>query len=752
MDASGYIKNGDLDGLIKKANEDDKFKKAVEKILDENRDTLPKETIAYIEDGLKNTRGKDKKKRKSPVKESAIGDIEDNVEYGDYSDTGYIAGSQKEKIQAFIKRMMDSGKNVGVDDIDWEQLEENPREAQALIKKSNIIGKVDWDSLKEKGMEPGAGFLIDRVYASIASNPEDDVLSRKDYVNGIESLRNRLEGLKTVQEVRNALNEFGREYRSVSMNAEDTEKYNSLQKEWVALREGFRLTTRTAEDLYREVETVENQIRGYNRRADSDYIKNNPVRAEENKKEIEMRLSKLAIKKTIFENYVSSQKGMNVEYDEEGSAIITTPESIKADRLVHEFSDFKKEAMVRAWLSNDAARAWLSLGSRYINIIGWRSNAFRTNVGNVRRGKYDTWEWTDKSKSGGGTSRSKKFKLVVSDSFERIGGRQTNIKSTAELKDSFNLRDIQSGTYVLSDKESAKFHVEQTAGALSDLSEITGIEEKKIGMNGRLALAFGARGKGGAKAHYEPVQRVINITKMGGGGSLAHEWFHAFDNLITETMGEGASGVRFQSDSPSTIENPEFRKTFEDLSNSMLTGTVRVNKMVAVTDKQRRLAEANLKDPSNVIAEGILEAGNLKDAVIFVQDKMASQYRKRNRDTWIKIATAHYTPKDKDKAVIPTTETSSQFYSDSVSMDGGNPGRYWSQPLEMAARAFAGWTEERLNKTGRKSDYLSNHSNNESYDDYSPYPSGEEKTKIYESFDKMFEVIKNNDLIQKALC
>jgi len=54
-------------------------------------------------------------------------------------------------------------------------------------------------------------------------------------------------------------------------------------------------------------------------------------------------------------------------------------------------------------------------------------------------------------------------------------------------------------------------------------------------MNGRLAVAIGARGKGSAgfgkaaSAHYEPVERVINLTKMKGGGSLAHEWFHAFE-------------------------------------------------------------------------------------------------------------------------------------------------------------------------------------------------------------------------------
>ena len=48
----------------------------------------------------------------------------------------------------------------------------------------------------------------------------------------------------------------------------------------------------------------------------------------------------------------------------------------------------------------------------------------------------------------------------------------------------------------------------------------------------RLAIAFGARGRSGALAHYEPGRQVINLTKMKGAGSLAHEWGHALDHSL----------------------------------------------------------------------------------------------------------------------------------------------------------------------------------------------------------------------------
>ncbi|MBR2748247.1 MAG: hypothetical protein IKD95_07880, partial [Bacteroidales bacterium] len=39
---------------------------------------------------------------------------------------------------------------------------------------------------------------------------------------------------------------------------------------------------------------------------------------------------------------------------------------------------------------------------------------------------------------------------------------------------------------------------------------------------------------GGALAHYEPMKEVINLTRMKGAGSLAHEWFHALDNQLAK--------------------------------------------------------------------------------------------------------------------------------------------------------------------------------------------------------------------------
>lgn len=71
--------------------------------------------------------------------------------------------------------------------------------------------------------------------------------------------------------------------------------------------------------------------------------------------------------------------------------------------------------------------------------------------------------------------------------------------------------------------------------ALMDLSYALGLQPSNVSFNGTLAIAFGSRGRGGARsavAHYEPAREVINLTKMKGAGSLGHEWIHAMDHAV----------------------------------------------------------------------------------------------------------------------------------------------------------------------------------------------------------------------------
>lgn len=68
--------------------------------------------------------------------------------------------------------------------------------------------------------------------------------------------------------------------------------------------------------------------------------------------------------------------------------------------------------------------------------------------------------------------------------------------------------------------------------ALCDLQHILAVPPIVLSMQGAVALSFGSGGRPGASAHYQPAGRVLALAKNAGGGSLAHEWFHAFDHYI----------------------------------------------------------------------------------------------------------------------------------------------------------------------------------------------------------------------------
>lgn len=102
----------------------------------------------------------------------------------------------------------------------------------------------------------------------------------------------------------------------------------------------------------------------------------------------------------------------------------------------------------------------------------------------------------------------------------------------ADLADAFPFRGIEFGNWVTQEQRAA--FLNDTYVAMKDMLTVLDITPENITCNKDLAIAFGARGRGNfAVAHYEPLRRVINLTKTRGAGSLAHEWFHAIDRLAS---------------------------------------------------------------------------------------------------------------------------------------------------------------------------------------------------------------------------
>lgn len=114
--------------------------------------------------------------------------------------------------------------------------------------------------------------------------------------------------------------------------------------------------------------------------------------------------------------------------------------------------------------------------------------------------------------------------------------------SPQQFAEAFGFRGVQFGNYV--EDARRREDLNEAYDALMDMAGVLGVPPKALSLNGELGLAFGARGKGGkgaAAAHYEKGNVVINLTKRGGAGSLAHEWWHALDNYFSRSGGRGDS-------------------------------------------------------------------------------------------------------------------------------------------------------------------------------------------------------------------
>lgn len=101
-----------------------------------------------------------------------------------------------------------------------------------------------------------------------------------------------------------------------------------------------------------------------------------------------------------------------------------------------------------------------------------------------------------------------------------------------QFRDKFNFKGGEFGNWVPQDERQRILNM--AYDGLIDLSDILGVPPEALSLGGNLSIAFGSRGQGlqGAQAHYEPDRAVFNLTRIKGAGSVAHEWFHAFDHYF----------------------------------------------------------------------------------------------------------------------------------------------------------------------------------------------------------------------------
>ncbi|YAR72693.1 LPD38 domain-containing protein [Escherichia coli] len=249
--------------------------------------------------------------------------------------------------------------------------------------------------------------------------------------------------------------------------------------------------------------------------------------------------------------------------------------------------------------------------------------------------------------------------------------------SPEQFSDAFGFRGVQFGNYVEGPRRQADLN--RAYDSLHDLAEVLNVPTKALSLNGRLGLAFGARGKGKAAAHYEPGEVAINLTKGNGPGALAHEWFHSLDNYFgrydVSTDGKITSGGDY------------------------------------MTEAQR--------------AGRVFKDGRYVDAEYPVRQEVYDAF----------------------KGVMKAIN-SSDMLRRSERLDGVRSKPYWSTDVEMAARAFERYVQDKARMAGVENDYLVNirKADDHGQPDTYAYPTNAELDGgIREAFDHLFRTLKTRE-------
>ncbi len=393
----------------------------------------------------------------------------------------------------------------------------------------------------------------------------------------------------------------------------------------------------------------------------------------------------------------------------------------------------------------------------------------------------DNWDWAGirtNSKKGIKTGESTDIKINESIPLayiKRTGGRVVldNEVQAYKIIEEFDYKSLQLGNYV-KDKE-AKEHIRHYLGAMRDLEDVLGVDLKAVNQQGGLSLAIGARGSGNALAHYEPGHVIINLTKKKGDGSIAHEWFHFLDHFLggqtlstsrdTMYMSHKKDAKRYNRGYRTSSEN-KLERAFEELMYAINYGSGRGDNKIPKTykpststtyypgvkktyeDWQKRYAELEQKKEklknSNLDSDikGMVEQ-EYKDmeGKTPAQKTIEAYLRYSNGD---KVA-SYIAKLAGEPVTVMVNSYSSKFMSGAVSFKSD----YWRRPLELCARAFESYIQDKLEEKGLVNNYLvaGNDSSKGEHKWASSnlergYPQGEERKLINERFDSLFDALK----------
>ena len=374
-------------------------------------------------------------------------------------------------------------------------------------------------------------------------------------------------------------------------------------------------------------------------------------------------------------------------------------------------------------------------------------------------------------KSADSNNRKKRYSLPKLDSIRSSGYDYRNGQDATpeQFLNELGFRAGEFGNWT--NQEERQENLNHCYDSIKNLALALEITPKQLvhpsGVNEEaLAIAFGSRGIAYSAAHYESLRHVINLTKMHGAGSLAHEMGHFIDNYISlATNGDKAFATH------SSIKSPELEKLIAAMNTRTFSNeetiAARHAQVIKRVDEINRCLIVNCGRAVKSISKeewkyavkkyvdvclsdsGWRQSGNPSNEfnnLVLNDSEGAGRWAKANfryvsfHRYLLAIALREEQAAKDDHTICDTGKTEFLKDAERLNTEWCKFGHdYWTSNCEMFARAFACYIEDKLSEMGIVDDYLTAHA------DRDGCTKGEERKAINDAFDALFAKLKHNN-------
>ncbi len=296
---------------------------------------------------------------------------------------------------------------------------------------------------------------------------------------------------------------------------------------------------------------------------------------------------------------------------------------------------------------------------------------------------------------------------------KRVSKSSPKISTTVNsLCQEFGFGGIEFGNSVsTSEMES---HLRWIALSFHDLQTLCGAEViHKLNVQGSLVISVGSRGAGTASATYDRQRKVINLTRMNGDGTLAHEYGHYVDNILSDDSRVYLS-QRALKMKPST--------STQVAMHNLISGIVKAEMPMQYVGKPNAFPRYRVSWIMKPVM--VRNKSNPQRAFDKLNVGMKPQPLANTIATFFERQIS-----------VNGTEIVPTAYADAAK----NLSAYYCKPEEMFARAFEAWCEDKLGHSESCNEYLVFGTNSTNLSQC--YPQGDERRLFFQLMTNLIETL-----------